>query len=127
MHQNYVSVLEPWNLSPAPLLTYLFHGVTYLLIPRSRETNRFLASAEVPRILWNLKIHYRIHKCPSHVRILSQIDPVHALTSLLLKIHPNTFLPPTPGSSKWVSCTLRNFLLHFLFKFSLFLRNKTRL
>ena len=88
--------------------TYLF---TYLLTysiqqSPSSEGNWFAASQEIPRILWNPKVHYRTHKRPPPVPILGQPNPVHRPTSHLLEIHPNIIHPSMPGSPQW-SLSLR--------------------
>jgi hypothetical protein len=52
-----------------------------------REANSFSASQDIPRILWNTKVHYRIHNSPPPDPILNRIDPVHSHIPLL----KNTF------------------------------------
>ena len=78
----------------------VYHLTYYMEQSPTWEANWFSAGQETPRILWNPKVHYRIHKYPTPVPILSQLDPVHTSTSHFLKIFLNIILPPTPGSPK---------------------------
>jgi len=68
--------------------------------------------------LWKLKIHYRIHKIPPLLRVLSQMTAVLALSSYFLKFRFNIILPYT---STWSSNRLlpSGFSTRICMKFSL--------
>jgi hypothetical protein len=65
----------------------------------SSETASCAANQEFPKMLWNPKVHYRVHKSPPLASILSEFNPVEAISSYLSKIYFNIIYLPTSWSS----------------------------
>jgi hypothetical protein len=66
----------------------------------SWEANNFAADHEFPNILWNLMIHFHVHRRLPLVPVLSQISPVHTHALYFFKINFNTIFPSTSRYSK---------------------------
>jgi hypothetical protein len=68
---------------------------TYLLMelsPSGGAANS-AATQEIPSILWNPKVHYRVHKSPPLVPNLSPIHPIYLRSILILSTHLRLGLP----------------------------------
>jgi hypothetical protein len=78
----------------------------------SWEANPFAVIQEIPRILWNPKVHYYIHKCPPPLSTLIQLNPVQPPhpTSwrpiLILSLHLRLGLPSGLFPSGFLNKTL---------------------
>jgi hypothetical protein len=83
----------------------------------SWEDANCAATQEFPSVLWNPKVHYRPHKSPPLVLILSPIDPIPTISSYLSKIHFNIVHPPTLSGINW----------HFKWNFDYLQRDKWKL
>jgi hypothetical protein len=80
------------------------------------------ASQENSCLLWDPKIHYRVHKTLPPVHILHQTNPVHTLQPHFPKTHFNT---PFPRFTKFQFTNLRfsePCKLNLLFNFKHYLR-----
>jgi len=103
------------------LLTYFLTSflTTYSMEQSpSSEANRFSDSQEIPRILWNPKVPYRIHKCRPPVPTLIQLDPLQPLhhtfcrSILILPSHLRLCLPRGLFPSGFPTKTLYTSLLY---------------
>jgi hypothetical protein len=93
---------HPWH----PRIWSKAQSTQLELNPRAKsfvkKANISSSGQEIPsRILWNPKVHNRIHNTPPIVPSLQQISPVHNYLFHFLNVHFNTNFPSTPGSSKW--------------------------
>jgi hypothetical protein len=97
----------PFTYYQCKRLSFIYQGPRPFLIissvgqSSSWKANTQSTAHDIPRVLLNPKVDYRIHNCQQLVPIPRQINTIHSLPSDVFNIHFNIILPFKPRYSKW--------------------------
>jgi len=83
----------------------------------SWEANSRAATQEIPLLLWNPKVHYRVHRSLPLVPILSQMNPIHTFSPyfihfIMLSSHLRPRLPSDLFPSRFPTKILYSFFIY---------------
>jgi hypothetical protein len=68
----------------------------------NREATSCAATKEIPSILWNVEVHYRVNKGPQMVSVLKKNNTIYNTPSYLSKIHLKIIQSATSWSFQWL-------------------------
>jgi hypothetical protein len=82
-----VTQMFQWNLESRQNLSYNTLLTNFIEQSLPWQAARRSVTLEFPNILWNQRVHYRVHKIPPLVPVSNEMNPIHTTPSYFSKLH----------------------------------------